>query len=796
MKLQIDNFDGADPRDYTADIDATRPSHLMRKLNEASQFNFSLLSTGAEFIVPVSGARVTFSRANDQKIFTGYITSAPECEYLGWGERGAIYRYNFIAKSDEVLLDEKRLSVRSAFVARSAGDAVRELTEDAMPGAFDLSGVSDLDIVAEYSPDPQESWSTHVARIATEARASYRVLDGAIVFAPVGVSAYMLNEADATFSPPSLALQPGNAVVNDVTVLGYVEPQAYISDYFVGDGLTTRFYLSQTPFTRNSRTIFNEEYTTPTLDTTRWIVADPNHAVVAGNGKLQIAGGNGVDGATTVAFVEKVELGGSCVLEHGDIAFTSALSSGILGGLYLGPIVAANCLAGFQISPAGSTSEIQALINGTLAGSALSTVTGHHYVLTTRIFSQEIYRQQQIFHSATNPAGNGLGGAQVSANARVVLEVHDIDPANPATMVAPGAVLYDGVISSAPAFCTYALVNSTNLFCALTFTRLIRTIDVEVRTALPGGPYVTRLVGPLSSGCECNVVGSTTLDFFSEFAPAPNQFIQVRYRGQHGDALLLTSGRSVTRVTNPASIAAQKHGIDDGVRSDVRHLKLPPARTSADCENAALAMLANNVTAGWSGKYEVWSDFLPGEAQDIFPGDALDVNIPSRGATFQAIIRGVEITFADLAGEHSWYAITFANDAAENLSFQFETANVSAALNVPAIADSQVGSTTLPALTSARFTEVTSTTSTIDAGVPAIAGGGFEVRWSDAGWGEFNDENLAGRFTTQTFTLPRLSRAENYFLRQFDGSNPRKYSQCTTALHVDFPLGTADFTDS
>ena len=37
-------------------------------------------------------------------------------------------------------------------------------------------------------------------------------------------------------------------LVNDVTVIGLDEPQAYVRDYFVGDGLSLRFYLSQTPF--------------------------------------------------------------------------------------------------------------------------------------------------------------------------------------------------------------------------------------------------------------------------------------------------------------------------------------------------------------------------------------------------------------------------------------------------------------------------------------------------------------------------------------------------------------------
>jgi len=62
-----------------------------------------------------------------------------------------------------------------------------------------------------------------------------------------------------------------------------------------------------------------------------------------------------------------------------------------------------------------------------------------------------------------------------------------------------------------------------------------------------------------------------------------------------------------------------------------------------------------------------------------------------------------------------------------------------------------------------------------------------EVRWSDFGWGPFNDQNLAGRFTTQTFTLPRLAKVQDYYLRQFDGSTPPRYSRFSAALHVDYP---------
>lgn len=244
----------------------------------------------------------------------------------------------------------------------------------------------------------------------------------------------------------------------------------------------------------------------------------------------------------------------------------------------------------------------------------------------------------------------------------------------------------------------------------------------------------------------------------------------------------------MARVTNPASITAQQRGIDNGVRSAVRHVKAPHARTTADCENAALALLSDGATAGWTGKYETWSDFLPGGTADIFPGDALLVNVPSRAANFPAVVREVEVAFQDLAGDHSLYQIQFADDAAKTLSFEMETAKIATPLNITAITNAQVGSTVLDDLTSAQITIVASTTTSIDAGISPPIGGGFEVRWSDAGWGPFNDENLAGRFTTQAFTLPRLTKVEDYFLRQFDASVPPKYSRHTTALHIDYPF--------
>jgi len=100
----------------------------------------------------------------------------------------------------------------------------------------------------------------------------------------------------------------------------------------------------------------------------------------------------------------------------------------------------------------------------------------------------------------------------------------------------------------------------------------------------------------------------------------------------------------------------------------------------------------------------------------------------------------------------------------------------------------QVGTLFLPDLTAAEITQATSTSVDVDAGVAPGSGGGIEVRWTDFGWGQDNDRNLAGRFSTQTFTLTRLAAVQNYYLRQFDNSTPPKYSRYTTALHLKYPL--------
>jgi hypothetical protein len=780
MKLTIDNLQGLGPQDYTAALDGTKLPKVERKLNQPAELQFSLVANVPGFVVPVIGARVALGKTNGSDVFTGYVIATPQYEYLGWGEQGPVYRYNVAAQSDEVLLDQKALPNRSPFVDRSAGNALQQLAQDLLPGQFNTSAVQDVDTLAAYAVNPQKTFSFHAAEIALASRGSFRTMDGALILAPVGAAAYALDESDPNFSPEGLWLNSPNLLVNDVTVIGQDEPQAYVRDYFVGDGESLKFYLSQEPFAQAKPAMIDEEYLGPGLDPTTWIVNDPSSAVSVVAQTLQIAGGTGVDGQTTVSFIEQIELGGALELQHGDASFTAA-SRGVLGGLYAGAISAAGCLAGFQITPSGTGSTIQALISGSLTGPVMTTTPGHQYFFTTYVYSMEVYRLGEIYHSSLHPAGSGWGGAPITADVRFVLEVQDIDPSNPATLVAPATVLYDDVITSAPGFCSYALVNAVSMQCSIAYTYVAHISLAEVRMALPSANYVTQLVGALSDGASCEITSDPSLDFYPQYVPALNELIVACYRG---------SGRAVAQVEDAASVESLQNGADDGTRGAVRVMKNPEARTDIDCENAALAILDDATGTAWAGTYETWSDFLPGAAEDIFPGDAILVNVPSRAAAFTAIVREVEIEIADPVDDRGFYTIGFANDLASPLAIEYVATATTIALQdmPPLLQTTQVGAYYQVDLTEAQITSVTSTTVEVDAGLSPPSGQGIEVRENDYGWGQANDRNLLGRFNTQTFSLTRLAETQDYFLRLYDNSSPPKYSRYSAALHVDYPL--------
>jgi hypothetical protein len=136
------------------------------------------------------------------------------------------------------------------------------------------------------------------------------------------------------------------------------------------------------------------------------------------------------------------------------------------------------------------------------------------------------------------------------------------------------------------------------------------------------------------------------------------------------------------------------------------------------------------------------------------------------------------------------YTIEFANDLAAPLGYQDgESTTIVPLQDTPAkLSTTQVEGYHLASLKGAQIAQVSSTTVQVDIGIALPTGWGVEVRAHDYGWGPSNGRNVLGRFTTQAFSLPRLARTQNYFLRAYDNSSPTKYSRYSAALHVDYPL--------
>jgi hypothetical protein len=775
MKIIIDNFDGLGPRDYTGSLEAGENISIHRALNRPVEAHATLLSSVPQFVVPAAGARVQLVGQNGSKLFTGYVCDPPAYEYLGWTMCGPGYRYKLVALSDEFLLDRKTVPARAPMAGRTAGEALRLLTEEVFPGELDTSGIDDVSNLASLEVDPHKKWSQHAAEIALRSRASYRVHDGAVILKAIPASVHQISETSPAFSPGELSVRCSHRVINDFTILGKIEPQAYVKDYFCGDGLSLRFDLSQIPFTRGNRMLLDEEFKGTSLDPVRWMVKGDANSVSVGLGKLQLRC-NGPDGTTVVQFSENLEMGGALVINHGQVSFSGACE-GVIGGLYNATVSTGNCLAGFRVTPVGNQSAIQAIIRGIAIGPIITTASGHRYSMTTRTYASEIYRSNELFHSSIHPSGRGLGGELIDADLRIVIELHDIDPSNPNSVGGPPTVLYDGLLYDVPGCCSYALFNGGTLQCDVTFTRILRPVDAEVRSAVPGDNYRTRLPGALSEGAECSISESPALQFFSAFVPESNEKILVSYRGR---------GRSAAHINDPSSINSEKRGNDNGVFGTVCEILSPSPNTSADCSNAALALLDDSVREAWTGEYRFWSDSLSTN-EDIYPGDAIDVSAPTRNADFRAIVREVEIYVHEVANDHLEYRVRFADDQAEPLALAFTEVASATVPVIRSLATSELR-TPLPALTAAEVIDITSTSITIDTGVSPPTGGGIEVRRSDAGWGPDNDRNLIGRFGTRVIAVPRLSRVQDYFLREYDASSPPIYSGFSTAIHVDYPL--------
>ncbi len=770
MKVTIDNLDGAGAVDYSSALCAVGPVKIARALNEPSVCSGMLDVSDAGLAVPVRRGRVVVSAANGTVLFTGYIATDPEALYAGSGVKGAVYRYVFSAVSDEWLLDKQTVPLSGAGLGQGGGQLLTTLTNRVDAGLFSTTGVVNGLSVGVFEPVATESWSVNAAGIANATYAAYRVLNGAVSLQPAGAVTHALSDGDGTLQVAALKTASVKELANDVTVSGEMEPTAYVTETFAGDGTATVFQLSEAPFrpkkTAVSARFLSDSFNESVIDAQIWQVTDPgSHLGLSGAG-LTIMGGNGFDGQTTLTAIDAVELGGSLVIEAGSLQLTGA-SAGVVCGLYSGTTQSANCFVGYNVRQSGGATIVVPFVNGAEVGTVFSVLTGHTYTLRIRLHCVEIQRVLQAYYAMVNGAVESFGGGVVSAPMRVVFELQDLGAASNT----PATVLYDGGVVSSPASCSFVAVNSVQLFGSMGYCRITQTGSAWVVSTLPNGTKMTRLIGVAGEGVDCKVSAAGKVTFFSGRVPIAGELVTVLYRTQQ---------RAVARLKNAASVAAEAAGGLPGTAQWLGKVLRPVARSSMDCERAALAVLSFSASraAAVSGTYEAVNP------ADVWPGNVLALT--SGGQTASVIVRRVEIVDGMTCPEGLTYKIAFANDWAEGLGLTLSEAIAADAL-LPETALTAPGNV-LANLQELQVVSATGSALQVDAGTAPPAGGGFEVRRRDGDFGPGVDQDLVLRSPVRSFSIPREAQVEHYYVRMYDGSTPPVYSRFSSAVFTDLPV--------
>jgi hypothetical protein len=774
VKMTIDNLDGGGAVDYSAALCADGPLKIARSLNAPSVCS-GLLDVGdAALGVPVRRGRVVVTAANGTFLFTGYIATEPEAVYAGMGLKGPVYRYAFSAVSDEWLLDKQAVPLSGAGLAQSGGQLLRTLTNRIDAGLFTTTGVMNGLSVGVFEPMQTESWSANAGGVASATYAAYRVLDGAVSLQPAGTVTHALSDGDGTLQVAALKTASVKELANDVTVSGEMEPTAYVTETFAGDGTTTVFQLSQAPFrpkkTANSAQFLTDSFNQSTLDKQIWQITDPGSHLGLSAAGLTMTGGNGFDGQTTLTAIDAVELGGTLVIEAGSLQLGGA-NAGIVCGLYSGAIQSANCFVGYNARQSGGATVVTPFVNGAEVGTVFTLLGGHIYTLRIRLHCVESQRVLQTYYAMVDGVVQAFGGGLVTAPMNVVFELQDLG----ASSNTPAIVLYDGSVVSSPSSCSFAVVNSVQLFGSMGYCRVTQTGSVWVGSTLLSGVKMTRLVGVAGEGVDCTVSATGKVTFFAGRVPVAGELVTVTYRGQQ---------RAVARMEDAASVAAETASGVPGTAQWLGKVLKPVGRSSMDCESAALAVLSFSASraAAAAGTYVAVNPV------DVWPGDVLAVT--SGGETMSVVVRRVDIVDGMACPEGLTYRMVFANDWAEGLGLTLSEAIAADAL-LPRTAlnvTSPLGGNVLANLQQLQVVSATGTALQVDAGMAPPAGGGFEVKRRDGDFGPGVDQDLVLRSPVRSFSIPLEGQVEHYYVRMYDGSTPPVYSRFSSAVFTDLPV--------
>ncbi len=761
MKITIGGLD------YTSALDAAWPLAIERKLNQPTICRVWItLGTNDELAAPTQNQPIAIIGDDGTSYFTGYTTTRPVPQYIGDGLEGPKYRLEVTALSEEWLLDQLPMPTSAGIAGEMAGTIIGGLISHSGSTNLKLEDLSANLGVVNIIPNHGASWSKTARRVADMARMSYRILNGALTLVPIQSIVHPLYEDDGSLNPANLVLTSGidRLPTNDVTLCGNSEPVAYVTEYFRGDGVTSMFYLAADAYKGPAKgsTIIRELFDEPAIDLREWACTGGPGYFSLGTGGLVMRGGAGIDGQTALSWRDPVEMGGTLLLEATGVTIANG-STGIIAGFFDGGTDLSSCTVGFQAAAQQGSGNVtlQPLIFGAIAGTAFAVKPSNQYTLRLRVHSPECYRATAIYRGSDDGGSVTAGGAWNMSPGKIQIELQEFVNGVGGMPV----TLYDGTINGLPGSCTLMAASSVNLLGSMRAIHLTNLGSGWVVSTPPnGGAYTRRLGSPAEAG-ECQFQSGGKLQFQTGFIPIVGELVAVSYR---------TVGRAVGRSVNADN---QQKLVEAGLPA------VASARCSADCRNAAVvtAQTAADDSGRLRGTYQ-GNNFE--FADDVWPGDALLVNAPSAGLNSQVVVRDVKVSYSASLPDLFEYEITFANDWAEDLAIK-RSSNVPEDVWLPA----PVAPTVLPNLSGLTVTTLNGSIVEINTGAVPPVGGGFEVRRRDFEFMPGTDPGLVTRSALPNIIFSRETNNDRFFVRMYDGETPPNYSEFSTALFINLPLG-------
>lgn len=692
----------------------------------------------------------------------------------------------------------------------------------------------------------------------------------------VGAATGMVGQFNPHFTPANLTLDASqDRVVNDCIVLGDVEPSAYVTEYFVGDGYTARFPLLSSIYGVEGAVLLDEAFGGAEVDENKWTEVDTlSDYIRVDSGYLNVIGGDGDIGTVYLQSTSPIPMEGSLRLTHGEFDFIAA-STGVIASLWTGAPVTSlsGCLYGISVDG----TSLSPIVNGTVdATQELEVTDTSRYIIRTIVSTDEVFRRLQRYRFKRSNGTVGEYGGTGTPN-QLVFETYitEIDPTT-------GAVVEQTVwrnpssLNESQLYALYTPVASSDLHITVSNITVSVPMQVELETLardawvpqlsqysiLDGTPvpfdlttitgWTKKIVGPneidsfdgLSPAATITVSGrgkvdranplstpkynpgDAALEFFKDSTkmqsniPGPGDILRLRYR---------RASVAVGRALNSSSIASEALVWgDSGYRTLTKRDVNPAPRTSFECELAAAAIVQELGFAHYEGTYTQDSHFE-------FTGDPLSGTV-LKFANLAAdmptdldteLITAVKSTIVSSTQNGIKHEVTFGQpDRLKKLLsgiqrpigefYKEDTAAIPNAADL-ASASSQIGALNLlwystvlnytnfgtsafvpatyldavrlPYLVSWHndFFDATLSTFTVYTNTAPPAGGGFEIRYTDVGWGTTNNKNLISSGASQTFTIPRTNRynGDYCFIRAYDGAG--KYSRYSAVIRILWP---------